>query len=170
MPSDFTIEVVIPPESQSLIRGLSMFSTEVPQAIKRGMDRGMQIVRGKIQETRLSGQGPYPPAEQRLGERTGQLKGSLRAEPAVVAGNTITASIGTPVIYGKVHEFGMTIYPRSAKYLVFQIEGKTIFASKSVIPERAPVRTGVIENMRFITDEIAAELTRSMQRLPSGSF
>jgi phage gpG-like protein len=163
--STVDIKVDLPPESQALIRGFQKLPDEVPQAIKRGMDRALQIVRGRIQENRLSGIGPYPSGERRLGEVTGLLRGSVRAEPAVIQGNQVVGSIGTNVIYGRVHEFGMTIYPRVAKYLVFKIAGKTIFAKRSVIPERAPFRTGVTENVDFIAGEISGEIEKSLENL-----
>jgi len=154
------IKIDLPPESQALLKELSDMPQEVPQAIKRGMDRSLAIVAGRIQQNRLSGIGPFPVAEHRLGERTGQLRRSVRAEPAVIAGNSVVGEIGTPVIYGSVHEFGATIVPRQAKFLVFTIEGRKILARRVVIPARAPFQTEVLANTQFIADEIANELDK----------
>jgi phage gpG-like protein len=159
-----TITITLPPESQALIQKFSDAPEEVPKAIKRGMDRATQIIVGRIQQNRLSGQGPFPLSEHRLGERTGQLRGSARAEPAVIAGDTITAEIGTPVIYGAVHEFGATIIPRRGQFLVFKIDDKTIFARKSVIPERAPFRTEIVAQQQVLVDEIMSELQTAVTK------
>jgi hypothetical protein len=153
--SAVTIKIELPPESQALIKNFEELPAEVPQAIKRGMDRALSVVRGRIQENRLSGKGPFPPSEHRLGEVTGQLRGSAREEPAVIAGNTVTGAIGTPVIYGAVHEFG------------FQgtVRGKGGKERSMNIPERAPFRTGVTENEDYIAGEIGAEIDKSLENL-----
>ena len=43
---------------------------------------------------------------------------------------------GTGWIGARVHQFGATITPKSAKRLHFQLGGKSVFAKKSVIPAR----------------------------------
>jgi len=117
---------------------------EFPQAIKRGMNRALQIVAGRIQEKRLTGHGPFPVALHRLGERTGQLKLRTRSTPATVTatGNTVTVTgaIGSSVKYAAVHEFG----------------GRKM-------PERAPFRTGIRENAAYISAEIEKEIVKSLK-------
>ena len=118
---------------------------EFPQAIKRGMTRALAIVSGRIQERRLTGHGPFPATEHRLGERTGQLKLRTRATPAVVTseGNTavVTGAIGSSVFYAAFNEFGTR---------------KT--------PERAPFRTGIRENAQYIATEIQKEIEKSFKQ------
>jgi len=161
--SAVTIELVIPPESQALIKKYEGAPEEAPRAIARGMTRALEQVRKRLVTTRLFGQGPFPPEEHRLGQRTGQLAASVRVEPAVVTGNEVVGGIGSPVIYAKVHEFGVVITPKKAKFLVFNIGEKKVFAKKVVIPERAPFRTGVAENLDYIAEEIGAEIKASLQ-------
>ena len=153
--SAVTITIELPPESQALIKNFQQLPAEVPQAIKRGMDRALSVVRGRIQENRLSGKGPFPPSEHRLGEVTGQLRGSAREEPAVIVGDTVTGAIGTPVIYGAVHEFG------------FQgtVRGKGGKSRNMNMPERAPFRTGITENADYISGEIGSEIDKSLDNL-----
>jgi phage gpG-like protein len=156
--SDITIKIELPPESQALIKNFAALPDELPKAIKRGMDSALSVVRGRIQTNRLSGKGPYPPSEHRLGIVTQQLQRSLREEPAVIAGDTVTGAIGTPVIYGAVHEFGFsgTVRGRGGK------------DRKMNIPERAPVRTGISENADYIAGEIGAEIDKSLNDLSKG--
>jgi hypothetical protein len=153
--SAVTIKIELPPESQALIKNFNQLPQEVPQAIKRGMDHALSVVRGRIQENRLSGKGPFPPAEHRLGEVTGQLRASAREEPAVIAGNEITGAIGSPVVYGAVHEFGFS----------GTVRGKGGSTRKMNMPERAPFRTGITENSDFIAGEIADEIDKSLENL-----
>ena len=118
--------------------------TEFPRAIKRGMDRALQIVAGRIQEKRLTGRGPFPVELHRLGERTGQLKLRTHATDAVVTTTgettTITGAIGSPVEYAAYQEFGTR-----------------------KLPARAPFRTGIRENVRYITDSIEKEISTSLK-------
>jgi hypothetical protein len=152
--SDVTIKIELPPESQALIKKFQDIPTEFPQTVKRGMDRALQVVRGRIQEKRLSGKGPYPPSQHRLGIVSQQLQRSLRAEPAVIRGNTVTGAIGSPIVYGAVHEFGFkgTVRGRGGK------------SRQMNMPERAPVRTGVKENAQFITGEISKEIEKTLKK------
>ena len=160
--NEVTISVTIPPESQALIRKMSNLPVDIPLAIKRGMDYSLDIVRGRIQRSRLSGKGPYPPSEHRLGVVTQQLQQSLRAEPAVITGNVVTgdiAAIGSQVFYGAFHEFGL--------FKKGVVRGtKSGGRSKPYdlnIPERAPVRTGVTENSAFIVGAIADEIDKAFK-------
>jgi hypothetical protein len=149
-----TIKIELPPESQALIKKFQDMPEELPKAIKRGMDRSLQIVTGRIQEQRLSGKGPFPPPQHRLGEVTGQLRRSLRAEPAVIEEDEVTGAIGTPVIYGAIHEFGFNGVVR----------GKGGSTRQMNMPERAPVRTGINENTEFIVKEISGEIEKTLNK------
>ena len=147
-----TIEIVIPPETQAKLAKFDKLPEEVPLAIKRGMDFALSVVRGRIQVQRLSGRGPYPPAEHRLGIVTQLLQRSLREEPAVITGggDTVTASIGSDVFYGALHEYGWT-------GTVVRGGGKPYTMR---IPERAPVRAGLTENADYIGREIGASIDK----------
>lgn len=151
--------VTIPPESQATLRKLSEAAGDIMQPIKRGMDRAVAVVRGRIQTKHLSGKGPYPPSEHKLGERTGKMREALVNEPAVIQGDTVTGKFLWQHKYGHVHEFGMTITGKPV--MRFQIEGKWILARKVVIPQRAPIRFAVTENVEFITNEIVSEIDKA---------
>jgi hypothetical protein len=139
--SAVTVKIEMPPESRAVIKKLQAMPNEIPRAVKRGMDFALSVVRGRIQKTRLSGRGPYPPAEHRLGIVTQQFQRSLREEPAVIRGTTVTGAIGSPIFYGAIHEFG-----------------------KGKAPERAPVRTGIAENAKFIIGEISSQLKSLIEK------
>src|SRR5712675_627705 len=105
-----TITIQLSPSAIALAERFKAAPQEFPQAIKRGMTRALAIVSGRIQERRLTGRGPFPVSEHRLGERTGQLKLRTRSTPATVTatGNTVTVtgSIGSSTRYAAYQEFG----------------------------------------------------------------
>jgi phage gpG-like protein len=141
-----TITIQLSPSAIALADRFRAAPQEFPRAIKRGMNKALLIVAGRIQEKRLTGAGPYPVAEHRLGERTGQLKLRTRSTQAVseTAGDTVTVTgaIGSSVKYAAAHEFGST---------------------KAHVPERAPFRTGIRENAGYISETIEAELMKSLE-------
>ncbi len=138
------ITIQLSPQAIAIANKFKRAPQEFPQAIKRGMTRALQIVSGRIQEKRLTGHGPFPVTEHRLGERTGQLKLRTQATPATVTseGNQVVVegAIGSSVFYAAFNEFGTK---------------KT--------PERAPFRTGIRENMAYISGEIEKEIMTSLK-------
>lgn len=156
--SAVTIRIDIPPESQALIKRFDEMPAELTKAIQRGMGRALDATARRIQETRLAGKGPFPPAQHRLGEVSTQLRGSVRVTPPVVRGKIVEGAIGTPVIYGRVHEFG---FQGAVRYRTKT--GKTATRQMN-IPERAPFRTGIDENKDFIAGEIAKEIEDTFKK------
>ncbi len=138
------ITIQLSPQAIALSEKFKRAPQEFPQAIKRGMTRALAVVSGRIQERRLTGHGPFPATEHRLGERTGQLKLRTQSTPATVTseGNqaVVTGAIGSSVFYAAFNEFGTR---------------KT--------PERAPFRTGIRENAQYISDEIGKEIEKSLK-------
>jgi len=153
------VKVNIDAKSVAYLKKLSDMPKEVPAAIQRGLDEGLQIVKQNLQQRRLSGQGPYPPSEHRLGVITGLLHASVYTS-TVVQGNKVIGRIGSDVPYAGVHEYGMVISAKNAPFLVFKVLGKTIRTKTVTIPERAPFRTEVesAESAQIISDAIAREV------------
>lgn len=139
------IQVQLSPQAIALTQKYKNASTEVPRAIQKGMNRSLAIVSGRIQEKRLTGKGPFPVEMHKLGERTGQLKLRTRSVPAQINSTTeiatVEGAIGSSVFYAAFNEFGTR---------------KT--------PERAPFRTGIRENIKFISDEIGIEIEKSLKQ------
>ncbi len=139
-----SITIQLSPQAIALSDKFNRAPQEFPQAIARGMTRALAIVSGRIQLTRLTGHGPFPVLEHRLGERTGQLKLRTQSTPATVTSEgtqaVVTGAIGSSVFYAAFNEFGTR---------------KT--------PERAPFRTGIRENAQYISDEIGKEIATSLK-------
>jgi hypothetical protein len=174
------LNVTLPKESELLLLELSDSPLRIPMAIKRGMDTALQLIVGKIQRQRLSGTGPYPVSDHRLGTRSGLLQRSARAEPAVITGGgkgadpTVTGAIGSDKFYAEVHEFGMVIRGKPVmRFLAPIAPGATwsgakhwVIAKTVRIPERAAFRTEIIANEKLISDEVMAELEDAVAKLP----
>ncbi len=139
-----TITIKLSPNAIALAEKFKRSPKEFPQAIKRGMTRALPIVSGRIQEKRLTGHGPFPATEHRLGERTGQLKLRTQSKPVQITSEgtqtIIEGGIGSSLFYAAIHEFG----------------GKHA-------PERAPFRTGIRENITYISGEIEKEIEKSLK-------
>jgi len=185
-------QIQLSEEAQRILRDL-----EAPEwmmeAMAGSMKRENQFTLSKIQRDYLTGRGPFPPEEHKLGVRSSRLRGAARASDPVVSGTRVQSSIGDNVEYAAIHEFGWRIVhkPRTGTVrlrtdaqgnLLRQAAGtgalghlaifakaehkrvKVQFQSKgfeTVIPERAPFRTGIGERLdamgRGMSSDLVAE-------------
>lgn len=166
----------------------------VLRAVAREVDTQTQLTVGHITAKRLTGTGPFPVSEHRLGVRTGHLRRSLRGTSAVVEGDTVTSTIGSNVKYAGIHEFGGTIKrvllagsvrlatDRQGNLLRRGRNGKlAVFARKSrksaqtvsfsggkryeiTIPARAPITTGIQDRV----PQIGAAVSRAIIAFHTG--
>ncbi len=132
-------------------------------AIQRGMTIGAQIIAGKVIEERLTGKGPFPVAEHRLGVVTGRLRSSVRATPARIVGQSVIVSIGTPVEYARAHEFG---FEGDVTVRAHDRQGHKVREHQRhvKIAERAPIRTGIKQHINELQHSIAQEVLKDMGR------
>lgn len=99
----------------------------------------------------------------------GVLENALQVTPIPTSkkGEKI-AEAGIPlntIIYALAHEFGVTIYPKKAKALRFEIDGKVIFAGKVTIPARPYVRPSVNHGKGPAVDAIVTMTNKRMREL-----
>ena len=102
-----TISIPITDSARRALNGLD--PQHIRTSVARAMDAENQLTIAHISEARLSGKGPFPVEEHRLGVRSRTLVRSLRASKAVVSADQITSAIGTNVVYAGIHEFGGVI-------------------------------------------------------------
>src|SRR5262245_45958066 len=114
------VQIELPPQTIRFIENFKAAPEAFGRAITRAMDRALQVVSGRIQKKRLTGRGPFPVEQHRLGERTGQLKLRTRATKSVLVkrGNEVevTGAIGSSVFYASFHEFGTRRTPKRAPF------------------------------------------------------
>jgi phage gpG-like protein len=160
--STVTVRIELSPEALQLQQELRDAPDDFAQAVKHGLDRATKEVATRIRSKRLTGRGPFPVEEHRLGQVTGMLYGTTDATDAIVIREgdiaTVTSSIGTPMPYAQVHEFGFSgeesvrdHYSQSKKGKVFPVRAYTRQVN---IPARAPFQTGIDENLDYITEQI----------------
>lgn len=99
-----------------------------------------------------------------LNSRTGRLKGSIAASASDMTGR-ITADAS----YARIQEYGgrievPEIVPKAAKALVFEYEGKLVFAKHAaahavLIPERSYLRSALAESAQGFVDNVRKVVT-----------
>ncbi len=164
--------IQIPVNLEAALQGLK--PDVMVAAVRRGMTRGGQLVAARVFRDRLSGQGPFSVSAHRLGVRTGRLRKSLRSTPATVNGMEVQTQIGSAVKYAAAHEFGFkgNVPVKAHQRVATKAFGvklpsprpHTVKAHQRrvSIPERAPVRTGITENLPIFSNEVASEVKSAM--------
>lgn len=191
--SDYQFSVGIAPETQRLVARMEDFPDRILPAMARGMSRAAQIAAGRIVQKRLSGQGPFPVRDHRLGVVTSRLRSSVRATEAEISGGQVSVTIGTNVEYAAAHEFGfkgkvqvpqhsravrsrdtfadvsrMTAGGRVRKTRERMSSGVTIVkahARMMNIPARAPFGYGAADEAGTFNREILRELSQEVDAL-----
>jgi phage gpG-like protein len=162
-------------EAQAILRGLKEMPANLATAVAIAMDKTNEETVGHIKEVRLTGKGPFPSSEGKLGVRTNRLRASLRPSKAVITNGIVQSAIGTNVVYAGVHEFGfqgeeqVAAHTRQhfSKQVIFgkrkKVRGADInvrtFTRKMNIPARAPISRGIEECLpnysQSISDAVA---------------
>ncbi len=99
-----------------------------------------------VVDTKLSGQV--------LNQRTGRLASSIH-QVTERTGNSVIATVGTDVVYARIHEYGGTIVPKVAKALRFVIGDKTIVAKSVTMPQRSFLRSTLSDREQDIRAALA---------------
>ena len=138
---------------QQVIARLNAMPDRLRSGIARAVTRLAIETQARVQQ-KLSGQV--------LKVRTGVLRSSINYKVEQNA-TGVTATVGTNVKYGKFHEFGVPhswqIFPKSARALAFELNGKTIFAKRVThppLPERSFLRSALREMQPKILSELDA--------------
>lgn len=148
-----TVEVI---GDTALVARLEAMPGRVREGLARAVTTlGLELQR-KVQSEKLSGQV--------LKVRTGTLRSSINTK-TTTSESEVTATVGTNVRYGRVHEFGVShswlIEARNARSLRFQIGGRTIFrrsVTHPPLPERSFLRSALAE----MRPQIEAGLTAAV--------
>jgi hypothetical protein len=101
-----SIKFTLDHNATAIVARLEAFPRRMGVAIVRTLDEQNELTIGSITENRLTGSGPFPVEEHRLGVVSNVLRRSLRKSKATINGNTIESAIGTNVSYAGAHEFG----------------------------------------------------------------
>ena len=110
-----TIKIELTEKAKGLMGAVASMPDWGMAAFAKGMDQANQMALSHIQRQHLTGVGPFPVDEHKLGVVSNRLRGGAWASPATVSGTTVASEIGSPVKYAEWHEFG----------LVFTRKGRT---------------------------------------------
>ncbi len=179
------IQIKLESNAAEIVGRLHDFPPRMALAIAAAMDRTNEETVGYTVAKHLTGAGPFPVAEHRLGVGRaiggGRLRNSLRPELAQIAGTTVLSSIGTNVRYAGVHEFGFdgmvsvrkfTRVNRSRDVYRPRKDGKGVtkdviaagfstvraHTMKMNMPARAPIETGIRERVPQYSSAISAAI------------
>lgn len=180
MSRQWTVEVT--PEARALVRRMQD-RRRIAVVVARALDLQNELTVGSIQEERLTGKGPFPPAQHRLGVRTNRLRSSVRPSKAVVTDTGAESSIGTNVKYARAHEYGvdetvmvrphtrrgqrlMTLRGGQGQRVVKRAQGPDVAVGshkrRMRLPARAPITTGVRERLGRYGEVISAAIVRAL--------
>lgn len=161
-------------EATQILRKLDALPQRMLRAIASALNAANALTVSHIQQFRMTGKGPFPPSMHRLGVKTNRLRGSLRAVPAIIAGQSVISAIGSNVKYAGIHEFGGVTGPheiraRKGGALRFVAGGRTIFRKSvkhpgSRIPARAPIRSGIEDQRHVYSRMISAAIVTAWNK------
>lgn len=134
-------------------------------AVRDALDVQNELTVGHIQVARLTGKGPFPVDQGKLGVRTGRLRQSFRPSKARIVGRAVASAIGTNVIYMGPHEFGLTgivevkAHVRTpAKRKPHEVRAHTRNVN---VPSRSPIRKGIADRAGAYGTAVSAAIRKS---------
>ena len=98
-----------------------------------------------------------------LNVRSGSLRRSITSG-VNIKGNSVVGSLGSNLIYARIHELSGTIRPRTGQYLRFQIEGQWKTVKSVFIPARPFLRPAIDENISEIKNLIRDSIIKEMNK------
>lgn len=150
---------------KQLPRAMRNAASALDSAVERTVV-GLAVKLTALVKQKLSGQV--------LNVRSNRLRGSIHYE-LQKGDNSMTATVGTNVVYAKTHELGLTIpahivQARRAAALKFEMGGKVMFRKRVNIPAvKMPKRSFLEASLRQmapeIQDKLAAEVVGTMQQI-----
>lgn len=189
-----SITITLTPQARKVLSDLQSMPQWALAAIAGAMDQANQLTLAHIQQAHLAGKGPFPPAEHRLGIKTGTLRTEAWASKATITGDTVQSAIGDPVKYAAIHEYGGTIHMPARKgkvrlrttasgALMRQAahSALAVFAKSShkrakevefeaeaydmQMPARAPFRTGVQERLDVYGRMVSGSVVKAWEAM-----
>lgn len=94
-----------------------------------------------------------------LNVQTGNLRSRINSEVRD-SGDVLDLSVGTNVIYGRIHEYGGTILPKKGPYLTFRSSsGRWAMVKSVTIPARPYLGPSISDNIDPFKRRIVSKLT-----------
>ena len=122
-----------------------MDAAKVDQVVQGSLTKSVQYLAGWVKDRRLSG-----PRLTYLGVVTGRLRSSITGFPVIKTGDGYRATIGTNVVYGRIHEMG----------------GRTGRGYAVKMPARPFLRPAIEDRVNI--QGVVDDLTRTINRVLAG--
>lgn len=94
---------------------------------------------------------------------TGMLRRSIQTT-VKPQGSNVIGTIGSDVIYARIHELGGTIHPRVADYLQFQVNGHWVKTKEVKIPARPYLSPAITKNEEKIKEIIQDSIFKEVNK------
>jgi phage gpG-like protein len=150
--------------------GFNLVVSQVTSAQRGGLNRSIEKVMKTLVEkirgravfyTRGSRAGNPP---DRLGRVSGKLAASIASRVKGQSGTIVGEIFTQRLVYARIHEFGGTIFPRRAPFLVFETkEGNLVFAKKVTIPARPYIGRALDDFAEVIKDDLGDAFKASLE-------
>ena len=114
---------------KAFTKALENKNSRLGKGARLAMVRGMRFYEGKMIAEQMTGR----PG---LKTQTGQLRNSWQIRTEEKGDVGFSVSLGTSVVYARIHQFGGTIKPKIKEFLVFKIDGQFIKTKEVTIPKR----------------------------------
>lgn len=99
---------------------------------------------------------------------TGTLRRSIHSETTEKSGTRVVVQVGTDLEYAAMQEFGGEIVPKNAKRLVFEVDGKKVFAKKVAIPAHPYLRPAFDEQKSQAVRQFRLAVADQVRQVASG--
>lgn len=131
------------------------YIASLPERLNRGLLAGVRNAMFFGERAAKASFGKPGHLKARSGHLRRSIRSGLRTQPGGVAG-----WIFTDVIYGRIHELGGIIRPRTANYLRFQIAGQWVMTRRVRIPARPYLGPAITDNINKIKNIIVRSIVR----------
>ena len=138
----------------------SGFRDYTPDVIKRLDAAAARAMKAVLMMTEGEAKKNATGGGKNLNVRTGRLRSSITHDMQG-KGLSIRGRVGTPVIYGRIHELGGTITPKKGPFLIFEIDGQTVAARSVRIPARPYLRPAVTGKSAQLRSRFAQEMRKA---------
>ena len=112
------VKIQLTGDANRILAGLKTFPPRLASAIAEAMNAVNQQAISNIQRNHLTGIGPFPVEQHRLGIKSTNLLHSVHASDAVIGGGSVTSGIGSNVGYARIHEIGGVIHRKARETAV----------------------------------------------------
>jgi phage gpG-like protein len=136
---------------REMVINFTMLEKQLPGIVEKGLKAAGTFIKGIVLR-KLSGEV--------LNRRSSHLANSITVETIE---NRQAVSIGTNIIYGRIHEFGGVIRPVNFDYLHFKVNGNWVMTKEVNMPARPYLQPSlnegkdgaVVRMNRIIAEDIA---------------